>query len=137
MQCRLHLSTLVAMSLIGTSTSVFAQSMGPVEGARTDTVPGIGSLPPDDTTPANPGSAGISSAPGGLSTTTTGIGPGGGSGSRTDLYTGGMNLPDTGGINQPGAPATSVPGTIGTDLSPSGLPGDDYTYSGLPRGAGR
>ena len=137
MQRRLHLSTLVAMSLIGTTASLFAQGIGPVKGARTDTVPGIGSLPPDDTTPANPGSAGISSAPGGLSTTTTGIGPGVGSTSSTNLYTGGMSLPDTGGINQPGAPITSVPGTTGTDLSPSGLPGDDYGYPGLPRRVGR
>ena len=133
MQRRLHLSALVAMSLIGTTASVCAQGIGPVEGARTDIVSGIGSLPPDDTTPANLGSAGISSAPGGSSTTTTGIGPV----SRTDLYTSGMNLPDTGGINQPGAPVTSVPGTIGTDLSPSGLPGDDYGYPGLPRRVGR
>jgi hypothetical protein len=134
---RLHFSTLVAMSLIGATTTLFAQAMGPVEAAPTDAVPGIGSLPPADTTPVNPGSVGISSAPGGLSTTTTGIGPGGGSGSSTNLYTGATNLPDTGGINQPGAPITSAPGTIGTDLSPSGVPGDDYGYPGLPRRVGR
>jgi hypothetical protein len=134
---RLHFSTLVAMSLIGATTSLFAQGTGPVAAGQTDTVPGIGSVPPADTTPANPGAAGISSAPGGLSTTTTGIGPGVGSGSGTNLYTGGTNLPDTGGINQPGAPITSAPGTIGTDLSPSGLPGNDYGYPGMPHTVGR
>ena len=138
MQHRLHLPAFVAMSLIGATTSLVAQGTGPVAAGQTDTVPGIGSVPPADTTPSNPGAAGISSAPGGLSTTTTGIGPGGGSGSRTDLYnTGGMNLPDTGSNNPPGTPITSAPGTIGTDLSPSGLPGDDYGYPGLPRTLGR
>jgi hypothetical protein len=138
MQHRLHLSALVAMSLICATTSVCAQGIGPVKGAQTDTVPGIGSVPPVDATPANPGSPGISSAPGGLSTTTTttGIGPGVGSGS-SNLYTGGTNLPDTGGINQPGAPMTSVPGTIGTDVSPSGVPGADPGYPGLPVTVGR
>jgi hypothetical protein len=86
MQHRLHLSALVAMSLICATTSVCAQGIGPVKGAQTDTVPGIGSVPQVDATPANPGSPGISSAPGGLSTTTTGIGPGVGSGS-SNLYT--------------------------------------------------
>jgi hypothetical protein len=132
MRNRLRLSSIVAISLIGATTSVFAQGIGPVEGVQTDTVPGIGSVPPLDTAPANPGSLGISAAPGGLSSTTTSIGVG--TGSSTNLYTGGMNLPDTGGISQPGGPITSVPGTIGTDLSPSGLPGDD---PGLPGRVGR
>jgi hypothetical protein len=48
-----------------------------------------------------------------------------------------MDLPDTGGISQPGGPITSVPGTIGTDLSPSGLPGDDPGYPGYPGLPGR
>jgi len=48
-----------------------------------------------------------------------------------------MNPPDTGGMNQPGAPNTSVPGTIGTGASPSGLPGDDPGYPGLPPRIGR
>jgi hypothetical protein len=48
-----------------------------------------------------------------------------------------MNPPDTGGMNQPGAANASVPGTIGTGASPSGLPGDDPGYPGLPARIGR
>ncbi len=75
MRHRLHLSALVAMSLIGATTSVFAQGTA-AGGAPIGTVPGIGGMPPVGATPANPGSAGISSAPGGSSTTTTGMGTG-------------------------------------------------------------
>src|ERR1700738_2550718 len=89
MRHRLHLSALVAMSLIGATTSVFAQGTGPAAGAQIGTVPGTGGMPPVSTTPTNPGSAGISSVPGSLPTTTTGIGSGTGSDSSTDLNTGG------------------------------------------------
>ena len=127
MRHRLHLTALVAMSLIGATTSVFAQGTGPAAGAQIGTAPGTDGVPPVSTTPTNPGSPGISSVPGSLPTTTTGIGSG--TGSSTNLNTGGMN--------QPGAPNTSVPGTIGTGASPSGLPGDDPGYPGLPPRIGR
>jgi hypothetical protein len=137
MRHRLHLSALVAMSLIGATTSVFAQGTGPAAGAQIGTAPGTDGVPLVGTTPTNPGSPGISSIPGSLPTTTTGIGSGTGSDSSTNLNTGEMNPPDTGGMNQPGAPNTSVPGTIGTGASPSGLPGDDPGYPGLPARVGR
>ena len=131
MRHRLHLSALVAMSLIGATTSVFAQGTGPAAGAQIGTAPGTDGVPPVSTTPTNPGSPGISSVPGSLPT--TGIGSGTGSDSSTNLNTGGMNPPDTGGMNQPGAPNTSVPGTIGTGASPSGPPGDDPGLSRFAR----
>ena len=137
MRHRLHLSALLAMSLIGATTSVFAQGTGPAAGAQIGTAPGTDGVPLVGTTPTNPGSPGISSVPGSLPTTTTGIGSGTSSDSSTNLNTGGMNPPDTGGMNQPGAPNTSVPGTIGTGASPSGLPGDDPGYPGLPARVGR
>ncbi|HMJ42230.1 MAG TPA: hypothetical protein VK522_08125 [Pseudolabrys sp.] len=139
MRHRLHLSALLAMSLIGATTSVFAQGTGPAAGAQIGTAPGTDGVPLVGTTPTNPGSPGISSVPGSLptTTTTTGIGSGTSSDSSTNLNTGGMNPPDTGGMNQPGAPNTSVPGTIGTGASPSGLPGDDPGYPGLPARVGR
>jgi hypothetical protein len=128
MQHRPHLSALVAISLIGATTSVFAQGTGPAS-AQIGTAPGTDGVPPVDTTPTNPGPPGISSVPSGLPTTTTGVG----TGSSTNLNTGGMNQPDTGGMIQPGAPNnTLVPGSIGTGASPSGLPGDDPGYPGLP-----
>jgi hypothetical protein len=77
----------------------------------------MGGVPPVGTTTTNPGSAGISSAPGGPSTT--------GTGSTT-----GIN-PDP-GRPQPGAPNTTTPGTIGTGAAPSGLPGDDPAHPGFP-----
>ena len=91
MRHRLHLSALVAMSLIGATTSVFAQGTGPAAGAQIGAAPGTGGVPSVGTTPTNPGSAGISSAPGGASSTTTGMGMGGGvgAGSSTNLNTGG------------------------------------------------
>ena len=127
MRHRLHLSALVAMSLIGATTSVFAQGTGAATGAQIGTAPGTGGVPSVGTTPTNPGSAGISSAPGGSSATTTGMG--GGAGSSTNLNTGGMN--------QRGAPNTSVPGTIGTGAAPSGLPGDDPAHPGFPGRVGQ
>jgi hypothetical protein len=56
--------------------------------------------------------------PGGSSTTTTGMGTGP-------------------GISQPGAPTVSTPGTIGTGVSPSGLPGDDPEHPGFPGRVGQ
>jgi hypothetical protein len=67
-------------------------------------------VPPVGTTTTNPGSAGITVAPGGPSSTATGIG----------------------GVNQPGVPNTSTPGIIGTGAAPSGLPRDDPAHPGFP-----
>jgi hypothetical protein len=114
MRHRLHLTALIAMFLIGATGQALAQQ-GAGAGAAIGTAPGTGTVPPVGT--QNPGSAGISSAPGGSSTTTTGMG--------------------TSGINQPGAPGTSTPGTIGTGASPSGLPGDDPRHPGFPGRVGR
>jgi hypothetical protein len=112
MRHRLHLSATLAMSLIGATTTAFAQSAG--AGAAMGNAPGVGTNPPVGA--PNPGSAGITSAPGGSSTTTTGMG---------------------GGINQPGVPNTSTPGTFGTGAAPSGLPGDDPAHPGFPGKVGR
>lgn len=68
----------------------------------------------------SPGSGGVSSAPG-AATVSPGIG------------TTGMG----GGRSQPGAPNTTVPGTIGTGASPSGLPGDNPSAPGFPGKVGR
>jgi hypothetical protein len=108
MRHKLYLSALVAVSLIGVSGSALAQNAGAAAGVAT----GMGGVPPVGTPPTNPGSAGITAAPGGPSTTTTGIG--------------------SGGINQPGVPNTSTPGIIGTGAAPSGLPGDDPAHPGFP-----
>ncbi|MDR3469909.1 MAG: hypothetical protein P4M07_28600 [Xanthobacteraceae bacterium] len=43
----------------------------------------------------------------------------------------------SGGTNQPGAPNATVPGTIGTGASPSGLPGDSTTNPGYPGKVGQ
>ncbi|WP_029583774.1 hypothetical protein [Bradyrhizobium sp. URHD0069] len=121
MRHKLHLSALVAISLIGATTSVFAQG---TTGAPVGTVPGTGGMPPVGATPTNPGSAGISSAPGGPSTTTTGMG----TGTSTNLNT---------GVNQPGVPKTSTPDITGTGASPSGLPGDDPAHPDFPGKVGQ
>src|ERR1700754_3842266 len=115
MRHKLHLSALVAMSLIGATSSILAQgaTAAPAGGVQMCTAPGVGGAPPVGAAPANPGSAGITSAPGGSSTTTTGMGMGG-TGSNTNLNSGGMG--------QPGTPNASGPGAMG---SPNGLPGDD------------
>jgi hypothetical protein len=42
-----------------------------------------------------------------------------------------------GGRSQPGAPNTTVPGTIGTGASPSGLPGDNPSAPGFPGKVGQ
>jgi hypothetical protein len=110
MRHRLHLSVTLAMSLIGATTSAFAQGAG--AGAAMGNAPGVGTNPPVGA--PNPGSAGITSAPGGSST--TGMG---------------------GGINQPGVPNTSTPGVFGTGAAPSGLPGDDPAHPGFPGKVGR
>jgi hypothetical protein len=68
----------------------------------------------------SPGSGGVSSAPG-AATVSPGIG------------TTGMG----GGRSQPGAPNTTVPGTIGTGASPSGLPGDNPSAPGFPGKVGQ
>jgi hypothetical protein len=126
MRHKLYLSALIAISLIGATGQAFAQNAG-AAAAGVGTAPGTGGVPPVGTTTTNPGSAGITSAPGGSSTTTTGMGTGGVGGST--------NL--NGGINQPGVPNTSTPGRIGTGASPSGLPGDDPANPGFPARVGR
>jgi hypothetical protein len=115
MRHKLHVSALVAVSLIGVTGPAYAQNTGAAPGAQV--APGMGGVPPVGTTTTNPGSAGISAAPGGQSTTTTGIG--------------------SGGVNQPGVPNTSTPGVIGTGASPSGLPGDDPAHPGFPGPVGK
>jgi hypothetical protein len=113
MRHKLHLSAIIAMSLIGASAPALAQGAGAA--AQTGTAPGVGTNPPVGA-PDNPAAAGISAAPGGASTTTTGMGP---------------------GINQPGVPNTSTPGIIGTGATPSGLPGDDPAHPGFPGKVGQ
>jgi hypothetical protein len=76
----------------------------------------------------SPGGAGISAAPGGPSTSATGIG--------SPSTTTGSNL-NTSGVNQPGVPNTSTPGSIGTGASPSGLPGDNPNAPGYPGRVGQ
>lgn len=117
MRHRLHLSALIAVSLIGTTASAFAQSPG--AGAAMGTAPGVGTNPPVGA--PNPGSAGITSAPGGASTTT---------GTGTGFVVNPTH-------NQPGVPDTSTPGRFGTGASPSGLPGDDPNHPGFPAKVGR
>ncbi|MBR1124443.1 hypothetical protein JQ628_23150 [Bradyrhizobium lablabi] len=107
------------------STPVFAQNAGAAAGAA-QMAPGTNGIPPVGTTP-NPGSAGISPAPGGQSTTGTGITTGTGTG----------QIPGGAGANQPGVPNTSTPGMIGTGGSPSGLPGDDPVHPGFPGKVGK
>jgi hypothetical protein len=114
------LLVLMVASVLAASTPAFAQNAGAAAGAA-QMAPGTNGIPPVGTTP-NPGSAGISPAPGGQSTTGTGITTGTGTGP----ITGGA------GANQPGVPNTSTPGTIGTGAAPSGLPGDDPVHPGFP-----
>jgi hypothetical protein len=122
MRHRLHFTALVAMSLIGAAGQALAQQGAAGAGAA----PGIATTPPVGA--QNPGSAGITSAPGGASTTTTGMGTGVGPGTNLN----------TGGFNQPGAPNTSTPGTAGrAGASPNGLPGDDPYHPGFPARVGQ
>jgi hypothetical protein len=131
MRTKLHLSALIAMSLIGVTTSAFAQGAG---AAAVGNAPGVGTNPPVGA-PPNPATTGITPAPGTSSTTTTGLGTTGlgttglGAGSRTNL--------SPGITNQSGVPNTSTPGTIGTGASPSGLPGDDPAYPAFPGKVGQ
>lgn len=121
MRHRLHLSALLATSLL-TASSAFAQNTG-AAGAG-EVAPGMGGVPPVGTTTTNPGSVGISSAPGGTSTTGTGT-TGMGAGSTT-----GLSQP------QPAAPNPTSPGRIGTGATPSGLLGDDPAHPGFfPEGS--
>jgi hypothetical protein len=115
MRHRQQLSALIAIALIGATASAFAQ--GPGAAAQVGTAPGTGAVPPVGA--QNTGSAGITLAPGGSSTTTTGMGTGPSS-----------NVNPT--HNQPGVPDTSTPGRFGTNASPSGLPGDDPAHPGFP-----
>jgi hypothetical protein len=121
MRHRLHLSALIAMSLIGATASAVAQQ-GAGAGAALGTAPGVGTNPPVGAPPT--GSAGLTAAPGGSSTTTTGTG----TGSSTSVNP---------THNVPGVPDTSTPGRFGTDAAPSGLPGDDPVHPGFPGKVGR
>lgn len=123
MRQNLRRSALLAMALVTATSSAFAQNTGAAVGAG-GVAPGMGGVPPVGTT-TNPGSVGISSAPGGPSTTGTGT-TGMGTGSSTGVNPGP-------GQPQPGAPPnTTTPGTIGTGAAPSGLPGDDPAHPGFP-----
>ena len=107
MRHRLHFTALVAMSLIGAAGQALARGAGAGAALGTGTTPTVGAQ--------NPGSAGISSAPGGPSTTTTGMGTD--AGPRTNL--------NTWGFSQPGIPNSPTTGTSGRGAaSPSGLPGE-------------
>jgi hypothetical protein len=109
MRRRLQLSALVAISLIGASASAFAQG----NGAAIATSPGA--VPPQNT-----GSASIVSAPGGSSTTTTGMG----------TTAGPPTNPNT-GVHPPDAPSTSPADNVGAGSVPSGLR-DDPAHPGIP-----
>ncbi|MCG6207022.1 hypothetical protein LPW26_20450 [Rhodopseudomonas sp. HC1] len=115
------------MRLLSTTTLIVA--LLSVSAARAQApMPGSGVAVDPMTGAQSPGSAGISSAPGGSSTSATGTG-------LTGTTTGSnLNSP---GINQPGVPNTSSPGTIGSGASPSGLPGDSPTSPGFPSPVGR
>jgi hypothetical protein len=125
MRHRLHFIALVAMSLIGAAGQALAQQ-GAGAGAAIGTAPGTGTTAPVGA--QNPGSAGITSAPGGASTTTTGMGTG--VGPSTNL--------NTGGFSQPGIPNSSTTGTGGRGgASPNGLPGDDPYHPAFPARVGQ
>jgi hypothetical protein len=113
MRHKLHLSAVIAMSLMTVSSAAFAQAPGGGTGAAQQAG---GSTPPPAATPTNPGSAGISAAPGGQSSSTTGMGTGGTSTTNPSLH-------------QPGTRSTS-PGATGTGLPPNGIPEDDAIPSG-------
>jgi hypothetical protein len=120
MRHTLHLSTLIAMSLIGASAPASAQGAG---AAVTGNAPGVGTNPPVGA-PQNPAAAGITPAPGGPSITATGMGAGATGGNVNPTH----NVPDV--------PDTSTPGRFGTDAAPSGLPGDDPAHPGFPARVG-
>jgi len=129
MRYKLHLSALIAISLMTATSAAFAQNAGAgarAPGAQGNVAPRTGGVPPVGATTTNPGSVGISSAPGDSSTTTTGMGTGATSGPNSSL-----------GPPEPGVPNNSTPGTIGTGAAPSGLPGDDPAHPGFPARVGR
>src|SRR5262245_28478602 len=78
MQQKSSLLALTVASVLAASTPALAQNAGAAAGAA-QMAPGTNGIPPVGTTP-NPGSAGISPAPGGQSTTGTGITTGTGTG---------------------------------------------------------
>jgi hypothetical protein len=123
MRHKLHLSAVIAVSLMTASSAAFAQASG-AGGAQGGASSGVGSAAPPAATPTNPGSAGISSAPGGQSSTTTGMGT-----DRTSTTPNPSLYPS-------GAPNTSS-GTSGTGLSPNGMPDEDATTPGSPGRMGR
>jgi hypothetical protein len=121
MRYRMHFTALIAISLIGAAGQALAQQ-GAGTGAASGTAPGMITTAPVGA--QNPGSAGISSAPGGPSTTTTGMGSG--VGPRPNL--------NTGDINQ-GALNGATTGTGRGGASAGGL--DDPHYPGLPGRVGQ
>ena len=50
--------------------------------------------------------------------------------SPSSTFTSGMSISSPGSVA--GVPNTSTPGIIGTDATPSGLPGDDPQHPGFP-----
>jgi hypothetical protein len=124
MRYRLHLPAVLGLSLI--TSDALAQLTGAGAGAGG----GAAAQAPGAIT-TNPGSAGISSAPGGPSTSTTGIGSGATTGMGSPGAVGSNQL-----HNQRGVPNTSTPGSIGTGASSSGLPGDDPAHPGFPDASG-
>ncbi|WP_454626598.1 hypothetical protein [Bradyrhizobium cenepequi] len=126
MRHKLHLAAVVAMPLMTASSVAFAQASGGGAGsggAQGGASSSVGSGPPA-AAPTNPGSAGISSAPGGQSGSTTGIGIGGRSTTTNPT------------LYQPGAPNTS-PGTSETGLSSNGMPDEDAVPPGSSGRIGR
>jgi hypothetical protein len=105
-----------AVFFVAASTVASAQGLGAKGGTSGSSSVLDGPVAPQQ----SPGSGGVSSAPG-AATVSPGIG------------TTGMG----GGRSQPGAPNTTVPGTIGTGASPSGLPGDNPSAPGFPGKVGR
>jgi hypothetical protein len=111
MRHKLHLSAAVAIALVGATSSAFAQTAGIAMGAH-------GGSTTTGSTTTNPGSVGISSAPGGASTTTTGMGTGPDTGINPGLYRPGVSNPSS--------------GATGTGASPGGLPDYDPAHPGFP-----
>ncbi len=112
-----HISALIAISLIGTTAFAgTAPAMGNAPGGRTNPLAGA---------PQNAAAAGIVLAPGGQSTTTTGMGSGASGGNANPA------------LNVPGVSGTSTPGRSPTGAAPNDQPGDDPAHRGLPATIGR